>query len=325
MERGRFLLLLGFLIILFFLSVSCKEETVTNYPMAKDGSEIPADLDTVKLNYESFFTVRYGLGYPFLKVKNSFYFFEINYLKMFKYNLIDSTYISNYTYNNQEYLSTQNYYFAAGDSIVMVSYIENNHSLNIYLINKETLSLKLLKKNLIIGENLYTSIQSSVLWDKNKIIILLKTADKILTIDMKTFALNYFQDYHLSGNRHDPSINLSVIMGKVGRDVYLYYYTFKRLFKFNLDSFTFNEITIPYYVSFRFNVSWDRGGMVNYLFCFWPNDSPLTFCYDINKNLWLSGGKNPFYQKGYAPFNYIMDDNVSFYQEGSVMKRISIK
>lgn len=317
-------------IILFFVSaailfLSCKDERITNYPLPLDGNEIPANLDSVKMNYESFLNIRYGLKYPFLKVRNNFYFFETYYLQLFKYNLIDSTWQSNFSYSTDEYISTNNYFFAAEDSIVMVSYFENNHSLNIYSIGNGTLTLKLLKKNLLIGENLYTSFQSSVLYDKNMIIILLHAADKILTIDLKTFALNKFQDYHLSGIRHDTSLNLSVIMGKVGQDVYLYYYTFKKLFKFNLDSFTFSEIQIPNYVSFTLNVLWDRGGMVNYLFCFWPNDSRITFCYDVKRNLWLSGGKNPFYQRGYLQFNYFNGDTVSVYQEGSVLKKISIK
>jgi len=282
-------------------------------------------LDSVKLSYESFLNVKYGLGYPFLKIKDEFFFFETYYLKLFKCNLIDSSWQSNFTYSTEEYKSTNKYIFAEGDSIIMISYFENDHALDIYSINKETLSLKILKKNLLIGEQLNTILQTGVFWDNNRIIIFLFTANKILTIDTKTYSLKYYQDSHLVGIRHDSGMNLAVISGKIGRNIFMYHYTLKRLFKFDLDTFVYSEIPVPRYVSSLMSDIWDRGGMVNNLFCFWPSDFRLTMCYDVNKNVWLFGGNNPFYKKWYMPLDYIQENEYSYYQNGSVIKRINVK
>ncbi|PKL83048.1 MAG: hypothetical protein CVV24_06905 [Ignavibacteriae bacterium HGW-Ignavibacteriae-3] len=325
MKQGGILLSTLFLAITIFMLVSCKEALITDYPPLKDGSEIPADLDSVRLNYDSFFQVKYGLDYPFLKIKNNFYFFETYFLQLFKYNLIDSTWQSNFSYSTNEYISTNKYYFADGDSVVMVSYYESSKSLDLYSINSLTLTLRLLKKNLVLGESLSTGFQSTFLWDKDRLIILLHPANKILTVDMKNFTIKTTSDSHLSDIRHDASFNSSTITGTVGRDIYLYYYSYKKMFRFNLDTYNFTEIPVPKFLSIRMNNIWDRGAVVSNYFCFWPSDSYFTLCYDVIRNIWVKGGQNPFYQKWYMPLNYTSEENSSYYQDNSIMKRISVK
>lgn len=85
------------------------------------------------------------------------------------------------------------------------------------------------------------------------------------------------------------------------------------------------EIPVPKYASAIMNGIWDKGAVVSNFFCFWPSDSYFTLCYDVNKNVWLNGGQNPFYQKWYMPLDYASEDNFSFFQDGSVIKKISIK
>lgn len=310
---------------LFFISISCKEEIATNYTLTEDASNIPSNLDSVKLSYESLFNIKYGLTYPFVKCQSAFYFFENTYLKLYKYNPIDSTYISNFTYNTEEYNAYRNFYFTEGDSIVLASYSQKFHSLNIFSVNKEDLSLKTLKKNLILQDDLSTEFQSCAFMDNNRIIIILQNSNKILTIDTRTFSQNYSTDNHLSEYRHSASDGLAVILGKVGRDIYMYYYSYKILFKFNLDSYTYTEIKVPAYLKALMNDIWDKGAVVNHYFCFWPSISSITYCYDTEKGVWLKGGKNPFYQSMLVPLYYAFDKNNIYYKNGTAIKMVSIK
>jgi hypothetical protein len=320
----KILLFYAVIILTVFLG-SCKEEPVANHSFLITENEIPADLGSIKLNYEPLFEVKYSLRYPFLKVKNDFYFFETNYLQLFRYNLIDGTWKGNFTYSTDEFISTGKYFFTEGDSVVMISYFEKNRSLDIYSINSETLTLKLLKKNLLLPEALSTVFQSTMMFDKNRIIILIHPSDKILTIDLKNFSIKTDPDYHLSGFRHDSSLNSSAIVGKKDREAYLYYYYYKKLFRFNFDTNIFTEIPVPKYLTSIINDNWDKGAIVSNYFCFWPNDSGVALCYDVYKNVWLKAGQNPFYQKSYLPFYCTYDESGTYYQEGVIMQKISIK
>lgn len=313
-------------ILLLFAIFGCETETPSLYPINIEDIEIPGSIDTVKINYDRFFETRYAAHYPFVKVQDEFFFFTTYYLQIIKYNVSRDKWSANFTYNTEDFQSLDKYFYAAGDSIVMALYNirERKIWLDIYSVDKETLSLRLLKKEAVLPVDLINEMHFFSFLYNNKIVIVVTEQRKIFVVDLKTSSVSTISsNAELSFYRSDFSY--AVIKGQVNNNAYLYYYTFKKFFKFNLDTYLFYEIPVPKYLSNRMNALWDKGGMIDNMFCFWPVDDINTFCYDVENDKWLIEKRNPFYKKPYVPLYYFQNSNCSFYLEGNYINNYMIK
>lgn len=314
------------IIFLFCVISGCGNESVTDYHLYPSDTDMPSSIDTIKINYEQFLETKYGARYPFLKVKDEFFFFEKNYLQILKYNITQNKWSANFEYSTDEYKSQDKYFYTDGDSILMVSYIVNasGHEFDIYALNKENLKLKTLKKGINIATDIGNEVQSFSLLYKNKIIIVVTSEQKIIIIDLKTFNVNTVKKSP-ELTIYSSSVSNAVMKGMVNGSAYIYYYQFKKFFKFDLDSLSFVEIPVPKYISYRMSSVWERGALIENVFCFWPTGYGYTFCFDIIKNNWLLEKRNPFYEGMYIPLDYFQENQYSYYKQGNYIIRMSIK
>jgi len=276
--------------ILLFISVailllSCKDDTITNYTIPLDGSEIPSDLDTVQLQYNYILDLRYGRNQPFLKRENDFIFYEGGSCMFFKYNTTTEKWIGNYSFNNSENDFYNRSIFNNQDSIIILASKTSSGNFNLISLKPSDLSMKYLSKNIPLDGDLFYS--TSTLYN-NKLIVILHSSRKTLVIDLKTLSYNYILRYPFNVGNGDYYASLN---GQYNGYFYFYVNRLKRFFKMNLDTYTFQEIPLPEYF-IRNSDTFEVGGMIGNLFCFWLRNSFYTLCYDVDNNKWLNGGKS---------------------------------
>lgn len=276
--------------ILIFLTISCGEEPVNIYPPLIDPSDELPSLDTVSLQYNLLFDLKFGRNDTFLKRGSEFIFYEGTYCTFLKYNVNSKTWEGNFNYNLPENDYSNKNIFNSSDSVIILAGGTTTGRYSLMSLKHGDLTMKYLIKNSQYEGNLFYS--TSTVYE-NKLIVLLHSIKKIMVIDLRTLSHSYISSY-LPVNSGD-TYYYRVLSGRRNDCLYLYIGRLGRFFRMDLKTYQSEEISIPAYISKRID-SFERGGLAGNLFCLWLRDSYYTFCYDVDNNKWLNAGKSPFGQ-----------------------------
>lgn len=294
--------------LIFIICISCKDEQIFNSEFEPSIPTIP-DLPQYDLTFNSVVKTSYNMPTvtTFAKINDTFYLVG-GLGPILTYNEI------NKSWEYKSFNSSENLYrrkgvlFQHGDSLLWFAtpYIDADRREGYFFISINPITWAINLTNIPLPilepENFISHISY-----ENKAIIFLTVSQRIHILDMNDLLGNFIDSFPIDAAPYgSPEIHV----GSYKNYVYGYYPYDKKFFKMNLDTFGYENIPIPEYITKRIETySLVRSGVVEDLFCFWIYGFNFTFCYDLEKNTWGIVESN--YYKNLHPFEWIYSNTDS--------------
>ncbi len=288
--------------LIFIICISCEDGQVFNSEFVPSIPAVP-DLPKYDLTFNSVVKASYNMPgvTTFTRINDTFYLVG-GLGPILTYNEVNGL------WNYKSFNSVENLYrrkgvlFQYGDSLLWFAtpYINADRKEGYFFIsiNPITLAINLTNIPLPILES--ENFISHICYG-NKAFIFLTHSQRIYVLDMNDLSGNFIYSFPIDMVTYgSPEIHV----GSYKNYVYGYYPYDKKFFKMNLDTFRYENIPIPEYITKRIETySYVRSGVVEDLFCLWIYGFNLTFCYDLEKNTWGIVESN--YYKNLHPFEWI--------------------